>query len=206
MKKMIICLTIAGLLLMTGTALATDPIKLIVNGVETKTDVPPQIVKGRTLVPIRTVAESLNMNVRWDDDTKTVHIATPQSELRTYNSKEDFINELSFAIQGLYEIEYHLTDAFMYDNLYSNTHIERAKGWLATVKRFERNLALYKDTVGMNKEYQQLVQIRQDYTQVVNGIEGKFPRTALTIDYFEEYERLRGDALIDLMELDKSVN
>ncbi len=37
-------------------------------------DVPPQIVNDRTLVPVRAVAESLGVNVVWNDETKTVTI------------------------------------------------------------------------------------------------------------------------------------
>ena len=39
-------------------------------------DVAPKIVDGRTLVPIRAVAEGLNADVAWDDKTNTVIIKT----------------------------------------------------------------------------------------------------------------------------------
>ncbi len=37
-------------------------------------DVPPQIINGRTLLPIRFVAEKFNFNVDWNNDTRTVVI------------------------------------------------------------------------------------------------------------------------------------
>lgn len=37
-------------------------------------DVPPMIIGGRTLVPVRAVAEALNTAVEWDGDTQTVMI------------------------------------------------------------------------------------------------------------------------------------
>jgi hypothetical protein len=37
-------------------------------------DVPPQIVNGRTLVPIRAISESLGAKVEWDGETKTINI------------------------------------------------------------------------------------------------------------------------------------
>lgn len=44
---------------------------------DTKTlDVPPLIVDGRTLVPVRFVAESFGANVNWDEATRTVIIST----------------------------------------------------------------------------------------------------------------------------------
>ncbi|MBQ7097300.1 MAG: copper amine oxidase N-terminal domain-containing protein [Clostridia bacterium] len=44
-------------------------------------DVPPVIVDGRTLVPVRAVAESFDADVQWIGETKTVEITSKQ----TYN-------------------------------------------------------------------------------------------------------------------------
>ena len=41
---------------------------------EITADVPPQIVDGRTLVPVRALAEAIESTVEWDADTKTVTI------------------------------------------------------------------------------------------------------------------------------------
>lgn len=47
-----------------------------INGVEqsAKIDVPAQIIGGRTMVPVRFIAETLGESVGWDADTKTVTI------------------------------------------------------------------------------------------------------------------------------------
>jgi|GEM_PF-2192578 len=45
-----------------------------VNGVNTTTDVPPQIINGRTMVPIRFVTENLNSGVEWDGEQKKITI------------------------------------------------------------------------------------------------------------------------------------
>ncbi len=45
-----------------------------VDGVPVSLDVPPQIINGRTLVPIRFVSENLGAEVGWDSNTKTVTI------------------------------------------------------------------------------------------------------------------------------------
>jgi hypothetical protein len=45
-----------------------------VNGSAVRLDAPPQIVKGRTLVPIRFVSENMGAGVTWDPSTKTVTI------------------------------------------------------------------------------------------------------------------------------------
>jgi len=45
-----------------------------VSGQDVTLDVPPQIINGRTLVPLRALAEALQANVTWDGDTQTVII------------------------------------------------------------------------------------------------------------------------------------
>lgn len=45
-------------------------------------DVAPVIVRGRTLVPLRFVAQALGLHVRWDGDTQTVHLVSePENDL-----------------------------------------------------------------------------------------------------------------------------
>lgn len=59
---------ITGLILATTTLTFAAPgaIKLIVNGQEIHTDVPPQLINGRVMVPARFVAEPLGAKVEWD--------------------------------------------------------------------------------------------------------------------------------------------
>ena len=49
-----------------------------VNGKKVMLDVSPVIVKGRTMVPIRFVSESLDAQVVWDAETKTITIMYPK--------------------------------------------------------------------------------------------------------------------------------
>lgn len=51
---------------------AADGITVILDGNELSFDVPPQIINGRTMVPIRAIFEALGAEVKWDDTTKTV--------------------------------------------------------------------------------------------------------------------------------------
>lgn len=70
---------IAGLILATTTfAFAGDSIKLLVNGRQIYSDVPPQIISGRTMIPARALAESLGAQVDWDADTSTVVVTKPE--------------------------------------------------------------------------------------------------------------------------------
>lgn len=45
-----------------------------VNGITTTLDVPPRIVAGRTLAPLRFVGEAFGARVSWDDNTRTIYI------------------------------------------------------------------------------------------------------------------------------------
>lgn len=46
------------------------------NGVSTQMDVCPQLVDGRTMVPVRAVSDSFNVTVDWDSYTQTVSLFT----------------------------------------------------------------------------------------------------------------------------------
>ncbi|MBI2874809.1 MAG: trypsin-like peptidase domain-containing protein [Firmicutes bacterium] len=54
-------------------------IRILVDGREVATDIPPTIIDGRTMVPVRFVSEALGAEVQWDAGTRTVRIATPGS-------------------------------------------------------------------------------------------------------------------------------
>jgi phosphatidylserine/phosphatidylglycerophosphate/cardiolipin synthase-like enzyme len=76
-------LIIAGIIIcslfVASFALATQPISLIVNGQTVQCDVPPQIINGRTMVPISAVAKALGAQVSWDGSAQTVSISASGS-------------------------------------------------------------------------------------------------------------------------------
>lgn len=51
-------------------------VKVLVNGNPLRSDVPAVIVDGRTLMPVRAVAEALGADVQWDGELSTVHLST----------------------------------------------------------------------------------------------------------------------------------
>lgn len=61
-------------LIVGGTVSASTSIRIFVNGSEISPDVPPQIVNGRVLVPIRLIAENLGTIVNYDASTNAVYI------------------------------------------------------------------------------------------------------------------------------------
>lgn len=62
------------LLFCSVTSVFAHPIKIIFNGKEVKSDVSPQIINGRVLVPIRIITEKLGALVKWNDKHNRVDI------------------------------------------------------------------------------------------------------------------------------------
>ncbi len=54
--------------------LQIDHQTMMVNGEAVVLDVPPQQINNRTLVPVRAVADGLNSDIYWDEETQTVSI------------------------------------------------------------------------------------------------------------------------------------
>lgn len=64
-----------ALLPATGNlAAAADPIALVINGRVIPTDVPPVLLNGRVLVPLRVVSQSLGAQVDWNQASRTAII------------------------------------------------------------------------------------------------------------------------------------
>jgi hypothetical protein len=74
---------LVGMLLPSAFALADNQINLVVNGQTVQCDVPPVIINGRTMIPIRTVATALGCQVNWDAITNTVSITTSSGSAPT---------------------------------------------------------------------------------------------------------------------------
>ncbi len=73
------------MLIPLATAHADTPslltIQLYLEGKKIRPDVPPKIVGGRTLVPIRVVAEGLGSDVKWDPQSQKVSISSERMNL-----------------------------------------------------------------------------------------------------------------------------
>jgi len=70
-----------------------------VNGVDTELDVPPQLIDGRTLVPVRAVAEGLNADVEWDGDARAVIITGSDEEPTITGQEQDTAEPSSELVQ-----------------------------------------------------------------------------------------------------------
>jgi N-acetylmuramoyl-L-alanine amidase len=77
-----------------GLAFCRDyPVSLQVDGAAVESDVPPVIIKERTLIPARAVFESMGATVDWDEDARLVEITMGTSDVKlTIDSKTAFVN------------------------------------------------------------------------------------------------------------------
>ena len=93
-KKAIVLLTILTLLssLFSSVVFASGDIKVLLNGTSIAFDVPPQIIDGRTMVPMRAVFEALGAEVYWDDSAKSVTALKGSTEIEL-NIGEKFLRK-----------------------------------------------------------------------------------------------------------------
>lgn len=74
MKRIIISVGLILMLVLSlvNVAFADTAVSVKLDGKALDFDVPPQIINGRTMVPLRVIFEALGATVEWDNDTSTV--------------------------------------------------------------------------------------------------------------------------------------
>jgi len=78
-KKVVATVLLCALVLSSlfcGAAFAAD-ITVYVDGVKLPTDVPPTIVEGRTMIPVRAVSEAVGCRVEWVPEYQSVLVYSP---------------------------------------------------------------------------------------------------------------------------------
>jgi len=80
--KAILILVMVFLLVLPGSAAAGDGIQVELNGEKLLFDVPPAMVSGRVLVPLRAVFEALDVVPEWDPETQTVEASSGEKIIR----------------------------------------------------------------------------------------------------------------------------
>lgn len=114
--KYLIVGVIIGSLTSVSFVAATPTIKLIVNGVDItyKSDVPPQIIDGRTVVPARALAESLGASVEWDEgnnamivnnnDGRVIEVPAPNAPVEEIAPAPVLTPESEPALKNIYPL------------------------------------------------------------------------------------------------------
>ena len=70
MKKVIFLVFLALVIsvLFFSTVYAQEPLSVYIDGKEVEFDVQPQVIDGRTMVPIRAIFEKMGASVVWDEN------------------------------------------------------------------------------------------------------------------------------------------
>lgn len=90
-------LSLLVLLFIPGWAAASsaeeEPVNLMIGGQAVSPEVPPEIKNGRTLVPVRVIAEGLGADVDWNEAARTATITRGNQQLTlTLNSTQAQLN------------------------------------------------------------------------------------------------------------------
>lgn len=67
------------------------PIALISEGT-LRNDVSPEIINGRTFLPVRFIASFLNFNVQWDEENWTVKLNSKSEDVEIFHRIKDYID------------------------------------------------------------------------------------------------------------------
>ena len=78
MKRLTALVLVLVLMISAVPVSAEETVKVVVNGSMVFFDQPPVIIDGRTLVPVRAVAEKLGAFVSWNGETQTVSVSLDQ--------------------------------------------------------------------------------------------------------------------------------
>lgn len=93
-------LALGGVAAATGTYLGYPEANVEVGGVTIHSDVPAIIINGRTLVPLRFVAQALGAAVGWDQNTRTATVQPDLIELVTAQSVDEPTSSTSSTTVG----------------------------------------------------------------------------------------------------------
>ena len=79
MKKIIAIVMTLCMVLTMGVSVFAQDISIVVDDVVKTPDVAPQIIDGRTMVPVRFIAELFGCEVSWDANTQSVIIISKEA-------------------------------------------------------------------------------------------------------------------------------
>lgn len=94
-KNLLITTSALVLLIMIGgLTFANIHITIKIDGKEVTSDVAPQLVQNRTMVPIRVITEAMGAEVEWLQESSTVDIVSPYGKfMKGYSEKGMYIKQ-----------------------------------------------------------------------------------------------------------------
>lgn len=79
MKRIIAMVMVVCMILCAGISVSAQDISIVVDETIKTPDVAPQIIDGRTMVPVRFIAELFGCEVSWDANTQSVIIISKEA-------------------------------------------------------------------------------------------------------------------------------
>ncbi|MEN6461148.1 MAG: stalk domain-containing protein [Syntrophomonas sp.] len=103
MKRILSALFLALILIASQPLIASaqgqEPVSVLVDGLNLNLDVSPIIQNGRTLVPFKAIAEAMNIDVSWDNQTRTVNATDGNTKVRLQiNNRTAHLNNTSMTL------------------------------------------------------------------------------------------------------------
>lgn len=87
-------------------SLKIDDTKMFVDGKEKELEVPAKLINGRTMIPLRAVAEALDTKVGWNAETLTVNIESKQGDVKVTDKVVSEVIKDEITGQELLDISY----------------------------------------------------------------------------------------------------
>lgn len=180
MKKKIFAGMLIVLFGMSGVAMAFSPITIFVNGKQAISDVAPFSKDGRTMVPLRTIAENLGADVKWNEKTQSVQISNRQKD---YNLQ--LLNNLQFELLAVLQADMLITNAF--DNKTDpGKNLTSALGFIKASEDRQSQLNSFKSYVSdpsILGYSDSLITIRNSVKATATSLKGNLPFEKPGIDY-----------------------
>ena len=109
MKKLLsFVILISFVLVFSNSTSAANPIQIIMNNIKITASIPPQIIKGRTYVPLRAIAEGLGAKVNWNNELQQATVEKADNLIAftignpevTLNGKQVTIETAPYMVSG----------------------------------------------------------------------------------------------------------
>lgn len=192
-------------LLLGGVVYAANPIKIYIDGKSVYSEVPPSITNGKTMVPLRVIAEYFDAEVEWDADTRSVFIYTKKS----YDAELLLTNELQYELVLLAQAGNLIGNAFD-DQTNPDSKLSFALNIIDYLKKRENglnDLISASDNKDIKSYSEKIIGIRDDIASVASGLKDNLPfsKPGIDYDYIEKAIKINNQNMKDIHSLSFSI-